>query len=181
MSFLTVYYSERGGIMNRRIWVIILFLVGAGLWSGCASTVYLMAKPPADPFAGGGEPVYVTNPELKREYAILRSSKIYTLTNQVEGARKLTLRPLHQMGQCGTPLVLSGLTLGILPGFLEGGYWFRYELEKDGVTEQWGHPLPVYERYSIWEWLVKLKHDDNKVFAQGLANSRRKHWVKNWD
>jgi hypothetical protein len=118
-------------------------------------------------FDGGTRAVYVTNPEMAREYAILKASGIYLLSGQPDGARRLTLYPVGHYFRCGNPLLLSGLTLGIIPGFLPGGRVFDYDLETDGVSERYVHHLPVWERFSIWEWL--LQRDEDKVLAEALV------------
>src|ERR1043166_1073917 len=152
--------------MRASIVHIALLAVMAAL-SGCTSTAYVNSKVHLQPFSGGTRPTYVTNPELHREYEILCASGIYQLSSDREGARRLTLLPLKQYGRCGNPLMLSALTLGIVPGFLPGAYVFEYDLESDGAVERYEHLLPVYERVSIWEWLVRC--DRQKVFAEALA------------
>jgi hypothetical protein len=137
------------------------------LFSGCASTVCMESKRNLQRFDGGDRPVFVTNPELSQEHELLRASAIYPLARHPDGARRLTLHPLRQYARCGNPLMLSGLTLGIIPGILPGERVFEYELETDGVMESYTHHLPVYERISVWEWLVR--DNDDKVLAEALA------------
>jgi len=79
----------------------------------------------------------------------------------------LTLRPLHHGFRCGNPLILSMLTVGIIPGILPAGLTFDYDLETDGTVEHCARSLPLYERSSIWECLLFL-HDDQKIMAKGL-------------
>ena len=122
-------------------------------------------------FSSDGGPVFVTNPELRREYEILKGSGIYPLTDQPENARKLTLCPLRQYPVCANPLMLTGLTFGIIPGFLPGAKAFEYGLEEGGVSEHYSHRLPVYQRISVWEWLVRS--DEDKVFTEALGWSTR--------
>jgi hypothetical protein len=120
-----------------------------------------------DHFDGGARPVYVSNPEMHPEYEILKASGIYQLTNQPEGARTLTLLPIHQYGRCANPMLLTIVTFGIVPGILPGARAFEYDLDTDGVVVRCVHLLPIYDRISIWEWLVK--HDDQRVLAEALA------------
>ena len=120
-------------------------------------------------FRGGSQPIYVTNPEMYREYKILQKSGIYHISNQPDLPLRLTLHPIYQYGRCGNPLMLTIFTLGIVPGYLPGAYVFEYDLETDGVVERRAHHLPLYERFSIWEWVVK--RDKDKQFAEALAFS----------
>jgi hypothetical protein len=138
----------------RPVTVASVFTVLALLLSGCASTLHLASAKTALPFSDAGTPVFVTNPELKREYAVLKKSGIYRLSETPEGARRLTLRPIVQYGRCGNPLMLSILTFGIIPGFLPAAMQFGYDLETGGTFQQIVHRLPLYERYSIWDRLA---------------------------
>ena len=113
--------------------------------------------------------MYVTNPELQNEYEILRASEIYSFASQPEGARLLTLHPVRQYGRCGNPLLLSMLTFGIVPGILPADRAIEYELRTDGATERYEHHLPLYERFSIWERL--MRSNEQKVMAEALARS----------
>jgi hypothetical protein len=63
--------------------------------------------------------------------------------------------------------MLTIFTLGVVPGILPAARSFEYELDTDGTVEERVHYLPLYERFSIWEWLVR--GDEQKVLAEGLA------------
>jgi len=153
----------------RTLMLQLVLLAGVIFSNGCASSFHLDSNSNLPPFDGGTRPVYVANPELKREYEILRASGIYQLSPERGGARVLTLHPFRQYGRCGNPLMLTGLTLGIVPGVVPAARAFLYDLDTDGVTESWEHYLPLYERVSIWEWL--LRRDEQKVMAEALARS----------
>jgi hypothetical protein len=148
--------------------LIAVFLIG----TGCKSTY--LATHPFHPykFNGGSEPVFVTNPEMKLEYELLQRSGIYALTNQPTG-RTLTLNPIHDCsGGCANPLMLSGMTLGILPGFLPADIDFSYDFESGGERETRHHMLPFLVRYSMWDWLVAQTEDEvHELWGRALANS----------
>lgn len=148
-------------------------LVALILSSGCASTIHVESKCHLQKFDGGTRPVYVTNPELKREYEILRASGIYRLSTEQGESRELTLHPVRQYGRCANPLMLTGFTLGIVPGVVPAARAFVYDLKTDGVVEVYEHHLPLYERVSIWEWL--LQRDDMQQMAEALAWSSPHH------
>jgi hypothetical protein len=153
-----------------------LFLVTAILsLCGCKSTICMESKKDLHRFDGGSQPVYVTNPEMHREYEILKASAIYRLSNEPEGARKLTLRPIQHLGRCGNPLMLSFVTLGIVPGFLPGAQVFEYDLETDGQVERYAHHLPIYERFSSWEWFVFRRGETTLAKALAWSSRRERH------
>jgi len=142
------------------------------LLTGCrTSSLHLESTNQRQRFHDDAGPVFVVNPQMQNEYAILKASKIYQLTNQPAGVRRLTLHPVHRFGRCGNPIMLTYLTFGILPGVLPAARVFEYELETDGVRVQYAHSLPLYERISIWESLTFTS--DQKMMAKGLAWSTR--------
>ncbi len=141
------------------------------LCGGCGSTLCMVSKKHLERFQAGAEPVYVTNPQMGREYQILKASGIYQLSDRPQSARRLTLRPIHQYGRCGNPLMLSAITLGIIPGVLPAARTFEYDLDNGTGVESYVHHLPLYERFSIWEWLVR--RDEQKVVSEALAWSSR--------
>jgi hypothetical protein len=155
---------------------LILLLAIAFAACGCESTMCMLSKKDLHKFDGGAQPVYVANPEMQREYLILKNSEIYSLTNQSTGARKLTLLPIKHFGRCGNPIMLTVLTIGIVPGILPSAQAFEYDLETDGKVEHCVHPLPTYDRVSIWEWFVK--HDDDRVLAEALAWSSKQQQLE---
>ena len=152
--------------------LISALLVGACLSvCGCATSLHVNRGATAIVFDGGSEAVFVTNPELVEEFAILRESGIYLLTERPEGARRLTLHPVRQYGRCGNPLLLSAFTLGLIPGYLPGAITFEYELESSVGVESFSHHLPVYERFSIWEHFGRRDRTD--VLSEALKHSER--------
>lgn len=139
----------------------------AVLLSGCGSTVCMMSKQHLHPFPRDPQPVYVVNPELKRELRILQTSGIFQLSNEPTSVRTLTLKPIRRYGFCANPLMLSGLTLGVLPGAVPGNFCFEYELKSGDLIERRSHRLPVYVRYSVWERLSQ--RDTDQVLGEALA------------
>jgi hypothetical protein len=127
----------------------------------------LESKKQAHHFNGGNQAVFVTNPEKSPEHEILEASGIYNLTNQPDGARKLTLLPIRSYFRCGNAIMLTIITLGIVPGIQPGTRAFEYDLETAGTVERYSHDIPTYYRVSIWEWFVS--RDNKKVLAEALA------------
>lgn len=142
------------------------------LLTGCiSSTLCLEKKSDLQRFSGGSQPVYVTNPQMHPEYEILKASEIYHLTNQPDGAYLLTLHSIGQRPRCGNPLLLTLFTFGLVPGYLPAARTFEYDLNTNGIAVTYIHGLPLYERYSDWEWLVM--RSDKKAMTKGLAWSVR--------
>ena len=152
--------------MGRLAFIPVLVLVA--LFSGCTSTLHVAGKrSELHQFDGGPIPVYVTNPEMSPEYQILKGSGIYRLATGPEGARRLTLRKMNHLFVCGNPLIATVFTLGLIPVKLPAPWFFEYDLETNGRSEEIKHLLSLYGRFSVWEWL--LKWDQQKVYARALA------------
>ena len=150
--------------------ITLSFIFVAALLTGCTTSYHLASKGPIERFDGGPQKVYVTNPEMREAYDILKASRIYCLTNQPEGARKLTLVRLEQRPGCGMGVLIAIYTLGIIPGEVPTPFVFEYELETDSTVECFQHYLGLYERTSLWEWAWKW--NKRRVFATALASSK---------
>ena len=159
------------GRIGRFVSSATIAILAAFCLGGCASTLHLEAKSHLQKFEGGAQAVYVTNPELRREYGILLDSRIYPLSRDPNSPRRLTLQPLRTSARCANPIALTYLSFGIIPGWLPGALTFQYDLVSLGKTEPFAHHLPVYERISLWE--VLFRQDQEKVLAQALAQSGR--------
>ncbi len=128
-------------------------------------------------YDGGTQPVYVTNPEQRREFEILKAAGIYQISEEPTNARRLTLYPVNRCFRCANPLMLTFLTFGIVPAVLPSPYFFQYEIEIDeGRSKKLIHHLPLYERVSIWEWFV-IDRADQKL-AEALAWSQAEAQIK---
>lgn len=160
----------------RRLLKILLVVSSLQFIAGCASTLQLRAVKPSNTASEEKLTVYVTNPELSREYEILKRSKIYLISEDREIRTSITLHPIKRQFSCGNPLILSGITLGLIPGYLPAGTEFEYELTDSGKTETYSHFLLMYERFSIWEHFVKS--DEIEVMSQALRSSKRE--PSNW-
>lgn len=153
----------------RSLTLVLLMSSFLILFAGCASTIHLTSHGHPRPDAGAKLVVDVTNPELSHELAILQASGIYGFTDREQGASRLTLHEIHHFGGCANPLMLTIITLGLVPGRLPGAYEFSYDLRTGGSSETLMHRLPLYERFSIWEHLIH--QDSTQIFAEALRNS----------
>lgn len=152
---------------------VFTLLLASALLTGCTSSLHVASTCTGTPlrrFNGGPIPVYVTNPELTNELQILKASKIYKITDDCNASKRLTLFPVGRRPSCGNGLIGLIFTLGIIPVSLPDTAFFRYDLETDGQTRKLEHVLPLYERFSIWEWAFKW--NDRRAYARALAFSK---------
>ena len=80
-------------------------------------------------YEGQRKTAFVLNPELEKEYGILKASGIFILTTDSLNGESLKLR-LHPLGSgfvCGQPVLASLFTLGQVPVYLPDTYSYRFE------------------------------------------------------
>ncbi len=169
--FVRRWFREPALWLTMRIGILVL-LPATVLLSGCGSTLHLESTRGLQRFHASTGPVYVTNPEIGLEYEMLKASAIYQLSDAPQGCPRLTLHPIVQYARCANPLMLTGFTFGLVPGILPAARAFQYDLETDGKPEQFIHRLPLYERFSIWEWLLP-RRSEQKLLADALSWSSR--------
>ncbi len=115
--------------------------------------------------------VYIINPELKKEFEILKAAGIYIISNDSTNHLAIKLYPMQRNFVCGQPIVGSILFLGQLPAYLPDRYQFIYEEQQDGTTRQFKYELKVATR--IWFWDMFTFQKNFKKFAgKALAGSR---------
>lgn len=141
------------------------------LLTGCGSTLVLQSQRTQPAITVDRPAVFVRNPQLAREYAILRDSGIYQITQDKDCPARVTLHPIRCYGACGQPLLIGAMTLGIVPVPIPAGMEFLYELETPLGIERCGHRLALSRRFSIWEWLIP--ENEEQVIAEALAKSDR--------
>jgi len=115
--------------------------------------------------------VYVVNPELGSEFAILKESGIYELTNDPSHSLKLTLNKMSVVWRAeGMLYLVSWFTLGLAPVSFQDATAFSYSIEgPEGITE-YEYVVAVQERHSIWEWFRgSSRLSEEQALAEGLA------------
>lgn len=165
-------YVLRGEHMRAYLCVVLIFFI-----SGCTSTLKYIDQYPQ---SGTVPPiwcdlnnydVFVVNAEqYPKEYKILLTSgKFRTVDNP--NAPNVTLNPLGGPYPCGTPLLLSIFTLGLLPSSTQGPYSYSFTINDSGVITECNYRLITEIRYSIWEWFRKPFVDEASVLGECLKHS----------
>ena len=133
---------------------LILAMLLACVASACTSNTYLVHEREPSPYRDKGR-VFVTNPDMSKEYKILSDSNIYTLVGSSDSKTKLTLHPLEKRLSCGNPMLGSALSLGLIPVSVSDKYVFQYEISSGEQKYLYTYDVPVTTRYSLWEWIFK--------------------------
>ena len=143
-------------------------LVLSLLFTGCSSNVYLVKSDEA-PLIPQKEKVYVLNPELQYEYKILKQSNIFKLSDNKAGAKVIKLNKIVEKPYfCGTPIMGTVITLGLVPTSFPDSYIFSFEIIGTDSEESVEYILPVERTYSLYETFNFFHDSKEEVIAETL-------------
>jgi hypothetical protein len=127
-------------------------------------------------YKGEKETAFVINPELKKEYEILKQSGIFILTSDSlnDKAVKIELHPLFRGFMCGNAIVLSAFSLGQFPVYFPDTYHFKFEEMERQETRSRDFELQVAKRIWFWDMFALNKNFKGKAGKALLANYYKK-------
>jgi hypothetical protein len=153
----------------------IALLLLCAVLSGCGSTLVVLRPASTGRVGHIGQKVRVVNPELEREFQILRAAEIYDISTDPTAA-SLSLAPIQSnLLGCANPFFLSVVTLGILPVSFQSDIIFCYSIEDRGEISRFDHFIPAYKRYSIWEHFISDNSDSE--IAEALKECKKKESI----
>ncbi len=133
------------------------------LLTGCMGHIRYLG-PDVAPQPVAQRPVaYITNPELRQEWAVLEASSLYTISPDPAAPSKITLAPIRKYPGCGNPMLGAIFTLGLLPAYMPDSYVFRYTEDGPGGKQAFEHNVRVEYRYSLWEAFFFWADDDKEL------------------
>ncbi|MFT3846977.1 MAG: hypothetical protein QM725_18110 [Lacibacter sp.] len=109
---------------------------------------------------------FVVNPELTKEYEILKSAEIYTITTDSNLADiQVKLYKIEKLFVCGQPAIGSLITLGQIPVYLPDKYFFTIDEIRKGEITKTKFELRIATR--IWFWdMFNFKKNFNQKAGQ---------------
>jgi hypothetical protein len=112
------------------------------------------------------------NPELTKEYAILKQSGIFRIINDTlnDNVIKVKLEPLSRRFVCGNPIIGSVFTLGQLPVYLPDTYTYRFQEICSHDTISRNYNLQLAQRFWFWD-MFSFKKNFNGKAGQALLVS----------
>ena len=143
-----------------------------GLLAGCTTNYYLVDEMADQPLQHYPETVVVQPSADAEAMQMLQQSAIYHNDPQAE----VTLQDatLIYYPACGNPLLVSGMTLGLLPVSIPDSVRLVYTLNHGGHTQIYAHDIWMESRTSVWEWLfTPFVGTESEVWAEGLQRSVR--------
>ncbi len=114
--------------------------------------------------AGERKKLFVINPELKKEYSILKWSGIFQITNDSTGADiMIRLFSLRRNFVCGNAIMGGVITLGQMPVHFPDIYDFSFEEFSDRGKIEWSYQLKIVKRYWFWDMFTFDKNLKKKA------------------
>jgi hypothetical protein len=123
-------------------------------------------------FEGEKKVAFVINPELKKEFAILKQSGIFNLTTDSlsDNVIKIKLGPSFRGFSCGNAIVVSAFTLGQLPVYFPDSYHYAFQEINRQDTVSRDFTLQVAQRIWFWDMFAFKKNFNGKA-GKALAGS----------
>jgi hypothetical protein len=134
------------------------------LFSSCYSYKIFPKETRDYTYSGPRQKAYILNPQLKKEYKILRSSKVFDLTSDsAEATIIIKLRPIKSRPSCGQPLTGSLVTLGQVPIYLPDRYQYSFEEISKDINTSHSFEIQIATRVWFWDIFVFNKKFDQKA------------------
>lgn len=116
-------------------------------------------------YSGPRPKAYVLNPQLKKEYKILKAANIFELVPDSAGSNtlKISLRPLKKRFTCGEPVLGSLITLGQVPVLFPDRYEFSFEEIAGNDSKVHNVEMDIAEQLWFWNMFVFNKKFDKKA------------------
>jgi hypothetical protein len=128
--------------------------------------------------------IFLVGNLLKKEKKIMQYSNLFIYSNDSINKPKLVIEPLKRRRYwCGTPITLTFLTFGLLPGYLPEQYDYEFMKINNLDTSIYRISIDGFVSISIWNWLLKPFRNEDKIIANRL---REKYvngeitWKKQW-
>lgn len=141
------------------------------LFSSCYSYKIFPREDRSFSYSGQKKKAFVINPELSKEFHILKRSGIFQLTNDSldNSAIKIKLYPFQKNFACGEPILGTLVTLGQLPVLLPDRYYYKFdEIQKsDSIQKQF--ELDIATRFWFWDMFAFNKRFNQKAGQTLLA------------
>lgn len=125
-------------------------------------------------YKGEKKTAFIINPELKKEFEILKKSEIFILTDDSlnENNLKIKLLPMRKNLTfiCGEPIIASVFSFGQIPVYFPDRYQFQFEEinQKDTIVKKF--ELDVAQQVWFWDMFVFHKNFTQKAGKALLGN-----------
>ncbi|MGC4038075.1 MAG: hypothetical protein QM764_19090 [Chitinophagaceae bacterium] len=141
-------------------------------FSSCYSYKIFPAEYRQYQYSGEKKKAFVINPELKKEYAIVSQSGIFTLIadSTDESAVKIKLQKMDRRFTCGEPAIASMITLGQIPVLFPDRYEYQFdEITATGTVNR-KFELLIAQRLWFWDVFKLKKHFTEKAGKALMGN-----------
>ena len=168
--------QDGGGLGSALRWaalvavaVIIVLAVGL-LIVGPASNLYPTGPLQCLSSPNPGGKAFVRNSELSEEFEILQASGVFDIVPEGQASKFVELQPMEMGGACGTPLVLTWATNGLVPATVRVNATFSFTVEENGAVSEQKFVLEGERRVSLVQRLIKPFLSDRQTWGAILAS-----------
>lgn len=116
---------------------------------------------------------FVINPQLEREFRVMRSSGIFRFVSDSSYPVKIHLHEMDASTACGNSVSpFSELTLGLIPMYAPDRYYYSFDEISGTDTTHRRFELKVARRVSLYE-IFRTQKDLDLKLAQALKGEYR--------
>ena len=141
--------------------------------SFCSCFSYKIFPKEARAFAYTGEKkeAFILNPQLSKEFKILKKSGIYNIVydSSDNSVIKIKLYPMKKNVACGEPVLGSLITFGQVPVLFPDRYQYQFDEVSKTDTVHRNQELQLATRVWFWDMFVFNKNFDKKAAQTLLA------------
>ncbi|OAH96127.1 hypothetical protein A1353_24310 [Methylomonas methanica] len=150
----------RDNDMYRMAWgksILCSFLV-VTILNSCTSNIYIRKDKLSANEHHYPHSVYLENTDSTYLSRLVIDSGVFSFSDDQHSEYYLKLLPdddFYHCGGLGAAKLGSAIFFGLLPVIYDDEYKFFYEITYEGKATRFSYEVPLYSRYSIWEWLFK--------------------------
>lgn len=150
--------------------VVSVFCLPGMIIVGPSSNLYPIGslRPLSSQYPGGK--VFVRNPELASEFAILQASGVFEIVSEDQADKVVELHQCEEAGVCGMPLLGTFVTGGLMPTSVSDSWVFSFTVEKDGKLSEQQFTLQGERRVSHLQHFLRPFRSDTRTWGSILAS-----------
>jgi len=174
------YLSDRYILMHKAF-AYLIFIICVALFPACYA-YRIFPKEDRRFVPSVKQKVHILNPELKREYRVIRHAKIFDIIpadSADPSAVSIRLEPMRHQMDDGPAIIITAFTLGQVPSLYADRYYYGFTEIRDTGIARTSIELRVAKRFWFWD-MFTFQHSFSKKAGQALtaAYARQLEGVK---
>jgi hypothetical protein len=145
--------------------IVLCIILSATILSSCYSYKIFPKEYRNFTYTGAKKEAYIVNPELTKEFKILKMAGIFKISDDTLNRSVVRIR-LHRLQKdfvCGQPVTASLFTLGQFPVLLPDRYRYGFDEVDQSGTIQRQYELKIATRFWFWDMFAVRKNFNRKA------------------